>query len=372
MTTQASLGHLLKHSRTVITSLQEPNGAYPASPSFSAYKGYCWFRDGSFIADGVSAAGEVESASRFFDWCAMVIMRYQDRIGHIIEAAHAGNPLPDEQMLPTRFTFDGSMGQDDWWDFQLDGYGTWLWALGQHALRHKLNIDVWKPAAQLTVDYLLSSWDRPCFDWWEEHREQQHISTLGCIAAGLQAAIEAGLVEGLQAQAAVLTYGDIKQKIIQEGTADFHLCKWIGNDSLDGSLSALIAPLRVIDPACDLAKGTIAALEQQLSVDFGVHRFLGDTFYGGGRWPLLSCFLGLAHVSTGNAQKARQYLDWAASTATESLELPEQVGNPLLAPERRQEWRDRWGEVATPLLWSHAMLLRLAVELGINVKETSS
>ena len=36
----------------------------------------------------------------------------------------------------------------------------------------------------------------------------------------------------------------------------------------------------------------------------------------------------------------------------------------LLDPAFRQEWIDRWGTVATPLLWSHAMLLRLAVELG--------
>ncbi len=27
-------------------------------------------------------------------------------------------------------------------------------------------------------------------------------------------------------------------------------------------------------------------------------------------------------------------------------------------------WIDRWGPVATPLLWSHAMVLRLGLELG--------
>ena len=30
----------------------------------------------------------------------------------------------------------------------------------------------------------------------------------------------------------------------------------------------------------------------------------------------------------------------------------------------RQEWIDRWGPDATPLLWSHAMIIRLAVELA--------
>ena len=40
-------------------------------------------------------------------------------------------------MLPTRFTFDGQPGSDPWWDFQLDGYGTWLWAVHAHAARHE-------------------------------------------------------------------------------------------------------------------------------------------------------------------------------------------------------------------------------------------
>jgi isomaltose glucohydrolase len=45
--------------------------------------------------------------------------------------------------------------------------------------------------------------------------------------------------------------------------------------------------------------------------------------------------------------------------------MPEQVPDHLLAPSERQAWIDRWGPVAHPLLWSHAMYLRLAVELGV-------
>src|SRR5690606_31293154 len=149
------------------------------SPDFSAYRGYCWFRDGSFIADGVSAAGEVDSASAFVDWCTMVLLRYEEQLEAIVAAAHAGTPLPDSEMLPARFTFDGDFGTDDWWDFQLDGYGTWLWAAAAHAERHGVDVSPWRRAAELTVDYLISSWQRPCFDWWEEHDEHRHLSTLG-------------------------------------------------------------------------------------------------------------------------------------------------------------------------------------------------
>ena len=45
--------------------------------------------------------------------------------------------------------------------------------------------------------------------------------------------------------------------------------------------------------------------------------------------------------------------------------MPEQVSGHLLAPGSFDEWVERWGPVASPLLWSHAMFVILAVELGI-------
>ncbi|MEA4942888.1 MAG: glycoside hydrolase family 15 protein [Propionicimonas sp.] len=355
---------LERRSREIITSLQEANGAYPASPTFSAYRGYCWFRDGSFIADGVSAVGEVASATAFHDWCARVVGHHAGTIRAAVAAAEAGHPLPDAEMLPARFTTDGELGTDDWWDFQLDGYGTWLWAAAEHARRHRLDPGRWQAAADLTVDYLLSSWARPCFDWWEEHSEQVHVSTLGCVAAGLRRAAIDGLVDGERALRAEQAAGEITALIEREGTADGHLTKWLGSDAVDGSLTALIAPLGLIPADSDLARGTIAAVEDQLCVEGGVYRFRADTFFGGGRWPLLSCFLGLAKAARSDRGGARDLLRWAAGTATDDGLLPEQVDGHLLAPGYRQYWIDRWGTPATPLLWSHAMLLRLAAELG--------
>ncbi len=371
-TPQTDLSALLARSRAVITSLQEANGAYPASPSFSAYRGYCWLRDGSFIADVVSSAGEIASASAFFDWCAAVLLRHESRIAQIVAAAGTPHPVPDEQMLPARFTFDGGLGEHDWWDFQLDGYGTWMWAAVAHARRHGLDTERWQRAAALTVDYLLSSWRRPCYDWWEEHDEHVHVSTLGCVAAGLLAAADGGLVAGARAEAARAGAAEVLAFMTSSGVTDGHLVKWIGDDAVDGSLSSLIAPLGVIAADTDLASQTLDAVEEALCDDDGVHRFVADTFYGGGRWPLLSCFLGLGRAAQGDTARARELLEWAASTATSEGYLPEQVDGNLLFPERRAEWLDRWGEVATPLLWSHAMVLRLAAALDDTSTHDSS
>ena len=80
---------LADQSRALIRSLQEPGGAYPASPTFSAYRGFAWLRDGAFIADGMSAAGEAESATAFFDWCDRTLTGVADRVGQIVAAEAA-------------------------------------------------------------------------------------------------------------------------------------------------------------------------------------------------------------------------------------------------------------------------------------------
>ena len=163
-----------------------------------------WFRDGAFIADGgVRRAAQVESASRFFDWCAGSSSRAaRDRSPGSSPAAAAGTPVADATMLPARFTFAGEDGTDEWWDFQLDGYGTWLWAR-RRARRAARRCDSSRWRAAIDLDRRLprsSSWERPCYDWWEEHAEQVHVSTLACIAAGLDAALRVGLVDDAAAR----------------------------------------------------------------------------------------------------------------------------------------------------------------------------
>lgn len=354
---------IAQHSIALITGLQTPEGAYPASPTFSAYAGYCWFRDGSFIADGVSAVGQKESAERFFDWCAEVLRARADHIRWIVAETRSGRPPQGAVMLPARYTFAGGDGVDEWWDFQLDGYGTWLWALAQHLTRYGGDGERWRDAVEITVDYLDVSWRRSCYDWWEEHSEHVHSSTLACIAAGLDSAVAAGLVYGARAAEARESAAAIREAMLDDGTRDGYLVKWLGSTAVDGSLAAALAPLGVVDAGSPLGLATIDQLERQLTTGDGTHRYLGDTFYGGGQWPLLSCFLGLAQLAAGDRDRAEELYEWAASTATETLDIPEQVGQHLIAPRMRQEWIDRWGPVATPLLWSHAMLLRLGAEL---------
>ncbi len=364
--TSAHLARLADRSLAIILKHQDAGGAYPASPTFSAYRGYCWFRDGAFIADGASAAGAVESASRFFDWCAGILLDRREQVRRIVDAAALGRPVPDSEMLATRFRLDGTTGDDDWWDFQLDGYGTWLWAVVEHSRRHDLPLTRWADAMALSVRYLVSSWRRPCFDWWEEHAEQVHVSTLGCIGSGLEAAASAEVLDAALAAAAREASRSIRSLIAERGVVDGRLAKWLGSGEVDASLLALVSPLRAYPASETVGAATLAAVESQLSVGGGVHRYLADTFYGGGQWPLLSCMLGLGLADAGEHDRAMAQLRWAAAAANADDEMPEQVPEHLLSAEREAEWIQRWGTVARPLLWSHAMYLRLAVRLGVT------
>src|SRR5665647_2652909 len=153
--------------------------AEATSPTFPAYRGYAWLRDGSFTAEGVSRYGDVASADRFHDWVARTLAARSDEVAALVRDRAEGRAIPVERMLPTRFTFDGANGSDLWWEFQTDGYGTWLWSVVAHAGRHGLPLDRWRDGIAVATAYLVAFWDLPCYDWWEEHVEQQHVSTLG-------------------------------------------------------------------------------------------------------------------------------------------------------------------------------------------------
>jgi len=372
----AQIHELARRSHAVIREHQAASGAYPASPTFSAYQGYSWYRDGAFIAEGISRWGDVTSANAFHTWAAQVLTDRAELVAALRSVRERGETPTHDQLLPCRFTLDGREGDDPWWNFQTDGYGTWLWALATHVTRHGLDPEPWRAGATLAVDYLAASWDLPCFDWWEEHDEHRHTSTLGAIYGGLRAAAGAGLLDDERTRIALATAGDVRALVLADGVTSgrapggaAHLAKWLGATAVDASLASCIVPFGLAAPGSELATATLDAISADLDVEGGVYRFRADVFFGGGRWPLLACFLGWNRAAVGDHAAALRHLRWAAAQADAVGELPEQVPGHLLAPDHRQEWIDRWGPVAQPLLWSHGMFLVLADELGLLPQE---
>ena len=368
-TPHAALGALVRRSVEIIAEHQDAGGAYLASPTFPVYR-YSWLRDGSFIADAMSRAGAVASADAFFAWCAGVVTDRADRIRSLVERASHGAPIAAGEHLPTRFSVDGGEAGEEWWDFQLDGYGTWMWALDAHARRHERPVDSLLPAVGLCAEYLSVFWPEPCYDWWEEHADGVHPSTLAAVGAGLRSAAAMGVSPETAARAA-RTLDDITDLLDRKGVVDGHLVKTIDRgDAVDGSLIACAVPFGIVEPGSPVAEATYLAIVDQLGPD-GVHRYLADTYFGGGRWLLLAGFVGWYEALTGRADDAWRRLTWIHDQADREGQLPEQISSQAFDPSYIPVWEGRWGPVARPLLWSHAMYITLADALGLATPGTA-
>jgi GH15 family glucan-1,4-alpha-glucosidase len=341
---------LAARSVAVIREHQAPSGAFLAAPFPAPYRN-AWLRDGAFVADALSRTGERERAEAFFSWCARVVEARAERMAF-------------REILDGRFTVDGEEVPGPWSGAQLDGYGAWVWALGRHAQRYGRGLSPWLSAAEISLRYAADCWTLSCFDWWEE-QWGVHVSTLAALHAGLTAGVVDEPWAGEAAEA-------IRDAVLRDGTVDGPLAARLGEGGIDASLLAAATPFGLLDQDDPVMAATVRAIETQLVVGGGVHRHPEDQFYGGGLWVLPAALLGSHYVRIGRAAEAHAQLEWVLGTATAEGDLPEQVDEDLLFPERRAEWLARWGAPARPLLWSHAMFLTLALDLCLLSVENAA
>jgi GH15 family glucan-1,4-alpha-glucosidase len=95
--------------------------------------------------------------------------------------------------------------------------------------------------------------------------------------------------------------------------------------------------------------------------EFGgeIHLHTLATIYGGGQWILLAAWLGWYWCEVEEKEKASQLRHWIEAQADEHGWLPEQVPVGLNNESMYPPWVQRWGPIASPLLWSHAQYLIL-------------
>lgn len=353
---------LVAHGLDVLAIGQAPTGAYVASPNLGQYRN-AWVRDGTFCAHAMALHGRMASAAAFHDWVARTLLRYEPRIRAAAQTAAEGTRPPTQDCLHCRFGVDGAEVPGHWGTHQLDGPGTWLWALERFlALVGRGLTGELRTAADLAADYLRALWPYSCSDWWEEGEDTMHTSTLAAVAAGLAAhARMTGSEASEHASAA------IRARIGELLVIDGRFAKSLANDGVDASLVSLCVPYGIVAWDDPRYQATLARIDADLASP-GLHRYLGDTFYGGGAWVLLTAWLGWAHARADETARAWELLAWVEAQATSDGDLPEQVPEHLLAPTELAPWTERWGPVATPLLWSHAMHLILVDALGATAQ----
>ncbi len=310
-------------------------------------------------------AGQHRSAAQFHRWASGVLARYTPKIEQLIARQQRGETITIHEQIHTRFTLDGLESSSDWTNFQLDGYGTWLWALADH-LRRTCDAALYaelRPQIVLLARYLAAFWSTPCYDCWEEFGDKIHTATLAALYGGLQAIGEYDPTLETHALA-----DQIRAFVLDNCASDGHLIKFIGNPAVDGSLIGATTPYRLLPAHDPRMAATIAKIEADL-LRGGICRYLADTYYGGGAWLLLTAWLGWYYAEAGNYARAAELRDWVAAQATADNALPEQVSHDLLAPDYYQDWVERWGAIALPLLWSHAMYLILEDALTVAQPE---
>jgi len=349
---------LRSRSIDVIRRGQAPSGAYVASPNFATYQ-YSWLRDGSFIAYGMDLAGQHDSASAYHRWVDRTLRGVAAKVDVLEAKAAGGQAIEPSEWLHCRYTLEGGEGADDWGHFQLDGYGAWLWSLMEHvrlAGSEELLVEL-RPSIDLVVRYLTLFWDRPNYDTWEENGDQVHPATLACLYGGLRAVNRRRRDPALDEAAA-----RIRAYVLNHFVHGGRLTKFADGRSVDANLLWVAVPFGLLDAEHPVMQATVADLEKRC-VTGGVHRYPEDTYYGGGEWILLTAWLGWYYLKVGRRGRADELLAWIEARADERGDLTEQVTEKVNDPSMVQPWVDRWGPVAKPLLWSHAMYLVLREEL---------
>ena len=344
--------HFLRNvSKARILENQTKEGAVIASPTFSQYN-FSWFRDGAFVAYAMILCGKTEEAGRFIDWGSRVILKSREKLERLMVKLDAGEPTQMKDFLGARYKPSGEEDDSDWPNFQIDGYGTWLWCMAEYARAAGLEklSDSWRQSADLAAVYLERVWKMPNSDCWEEFPDKVHPSTLACVYGGLKAV--APWRDGNESAAE-----EIRTFIHQNLAPGGYFPKYLGSDLVDASLLWLTLPFGLVPPEDPVMGRTVRKIEEDLLEKGGVKRYREDTYYGGGQWIIHSCWLAWYYYTRGRIDEADTLMEWVERQQKEDGSLPEQTTEITNEPSMTKVWEDRWGAVATPLTWSHAMYL---------------
>ncbi|MCQ2560060.1 MAG: hypothetical protein MJ157_05050, partial [Clostridia bacterium] len=323
------------------------SGGSLAAPEFDpAYEysggyGYCWPRDGFFVALAFDEAGYAQEAAAFYEFARRV-------------------QCPDGDWQQ-RYWLDGSWASH--WGRQTDQTGAVLWGYYRH---YQLTQDreflkeSWLSVRQ-GAEFLLRQLSpenhlpQAAIDLWEDSLEQ-NTYTAAAVWGGLQGAV--GLAKALgeanQARRWQMAGEQLKQAILQYLPNEQGVfTRARGNPILDSAVLGLVYPFAVLEPQHPLALKTRQALEEHLlnAQTGGLHRYQWDQYAGGNPWVVSTLWLALVHIRQGNREQAAELIRWSEKHASPTGLLPEQID--------QVAGRPYW---VLPLAWSHALYILACLE----------
>jgi len=348
---------LIKASKQIFQDCFLENGAIVAAntdkkyyPRQGANYRWVWPRDASFIVFAAKLIG-LNFQNKFLKW---LWERPQDfALTGLLYSNYATNG---------RF---GSLGKM----FEPDQNGTVLWLIGQ-LYNEKNAPKIVKDLTARLANGLVKTWggehfSRHTVDIWEEYSRHttytmanNHTYSLAACASGLLSASRI-LNQGIFKETALQMIGQIEKAFSKEKGYFYRTFGKINDSNIDASLIGLAWPFEIFSYQDERIVSTIKAIEENLSVNGGVHRYQFDYFdgegsanEGGGAWPVLNFWLSIYFAKAGDIKKARKYFLWPLDKlAPYQGYLPEQIF-----------FDERIG--VYPLSWSYAMFVIAAYYLG--------
>ncbi|HEY1198244.1 MAG TPA: glycoside hydrolase family 15 protein [Thermoplasmata archaeon] len=328
---------LLRHSTG-------PNGAIIASPDTRSLVAagdtynYCWWRDGGYVSKAMDEAGLYENAARFLHF-----------------AQQCQNP--DGSFFHRHYP-DGALGST--WHpppfLQIDQTATVVAAAWHHFKRGAdpdVLLDLW-PLVKGAANFLANFRDpetglpAPSFDLWEE-RLGIHVYSVAAVAHALERAARVATEIGKDPTAWRTASTDIS-RIAVERFWDAKTNRFVRSLSpRDERMDASLLPalkLGLIAWTDPRARGAVDGIEARLWVPGigGLARYEGDKYYGQENpWIVCTLWLAEARLRLGDRGRCRELIEWAATHATPTRLLPEQIDRTTGEPKS-----------ATPLTWSHS------------------
>jgi GH15 family glucan-1,4-alpha-glucosidase len=264
---------------------------------------YCWLRDATFALMALMHAGYVKEASEWKEWLLRAVAGEPSRI-QILYGLAGERRLP-EMELPWLPGYLGAspvrIGNGASKQLQLDVYGEVLDVLHQ-AVWHGLaqSSDSWRVGRSL-LSFLESNWDEPDAGIWEVRGAPRHFTHSRMMA---WVAFDRGIkiAERLGLEAPLVRWRGIRDEIhaqVCRAGFDAKLGAFVqsyGSRRLDASL--LLLPLvGFLPPSDPRVRGTIEAIERELTTDGFVHRYISDPQIDGlpaGEGAFLLCTFWLA------------------------------------------------------------------------------
>lgn len=363
------IDNLIEKTREVFNDCLLPNGCLIAAPTQMPYYPstaksylYCWpGRDLGFNVTAGLHIG-IDVFEDILNWIWERAEDYQTAIakwkeGLLFRSYHPNGRIRERS-------------------FQPDQTGTLLWAIYEYSKKNKLpslaEKIIKKSTKGLTGVWIENQFKIPTEDPWEERIAHPRFNnnltySLASCAAGLKKADR--VIADNRARRAAKQMISLIEKEAYDKKAGYFLRRFggtvAGDKNIDASLLALVWPFEIIEADDPRMVKTVKAIEENITDDKGVYRYQLDEYegeiedvdlhykMGAGAWPLLTFWMSIIQNKMGNRKKAEDYF-WL---------VLDQIGNDFLIPEQLFPKGDpRVG--VKPLLWSHAMFVHAAVELG--------